>query len=381
MADPFEFWRMMWPSAAAQSLGHLAHAASAGAVLFQPARSQPDLATLANVRLDLATMLLRDRGEDDQVAAMPTLIVAPFALHDSSIADFAGEHSLAEAFAVAGLPHIAMTQWKSATEDMRHFGVDAYLSDLNVAVDDLGGRVALVGLCQGGWLATAYAARFPKKVGALVLAGAPIDLGAADSEITKSLAGVSPGMLESLVNMNGGRVMGQLALPIWAHAMRHEFDAQETLQRSDDPALLAKATAWNAYTVDLPGAYFLQTSEWLFRENRLARNRFPALGRFCCLERITMPIFVLAAEDDEIVALPQALAVKTLCPGADVTVRVVPGRHLSLFLGRDTLTHAWVDVTTWLKQVSASRLPDVKAPEPVLASSRSARARCRSVRS
>jgi poly(3-hydroxybutyrate) depolymerase len=277
MPDPFDFWRMMWPSAA-QSLGHFAHAASAGAGLFQPARNQPELATLENVRLDLATMLLRDRGDDDRGAAMPTLIVAPFALHDSSIADFARGHSLAEAFAAAGLGQVAMTQWKSATEDMRDFGIDTYLSDLNVAVDDLGGRVALVGLCQGGWLATAYAARFPKKVGALVLAGAPIDLGAADSEITRSLAGVSPGMLESIVNINGGRVMGQLALPIWAHGMRHEFDAQETLQRSDDPLMLAKATAWNAYTVDLPGAYFLQTSEWLFRENRLARNCFRHSG-------------------------------------------------------------------------------------------------------
>jgi poly(3-hydroxyalkanoate) synthetase len=332
------------------------------------------------VRLDLATMLLRDRGEDGARAAMPTLIVAPFALHDSSIADFAREHSLAEAFAAAGLGEIAMTQWKSATEDMRDFGIDAYLSDLNVAVDDLGGRVALVGLCQGGWLATAYAARFPKKVGALVLAGAPIDLGAADSEITRSLAGVSPGMLESIVSINGGRVMGQLALPIWAHGMRHEFDAQETLQRSDDPVLLAKATAWNAYTVDLPGVYFLQTSEWLFRENRLARNCFRALGRYCSLHGITAPIFVLAASDDEIVALPQALAVKTLCPQANITARVVPGRHLSLFLGRDTLTHAWVDVATWLKQVSALPLPDGRGLTPVLASSKSARGRGRSAR-
>ena len=44
-------------------------------------------------------------------------------------------------------------------------------------IGDLGGRASLVGLCQGGWLAAAYAARFPGKVAKLVLVGA---LGAAE---------------------------------------------------------------------------------------------------------------------------------------------------------------------------------------------------------
>ncbi|MDB5650248.1 MAG: hypothetical protein JWL62_1768, partial [Hyphomicrobiales bacterium] len=296
MADPFEFWQSLWPSAAL------------GAPFFQtPPQQQPELATLDQVRVDLSTMWLRERSCRRDCAAVPTLIVAPFALHDSSIADFALGHSLAEAFTNAGISSLAMTQWKSATEAMRDFGIDTYLADLNVAVDDLGGRAALVGLCQGGWLATAYAARFPRKVAALVLAGAPIDLSAASSQITRSLSGVSPQMLESIVGLHGGRVMGQVALPFWTRGMDRKFDARETLQCGDESALLAKADAWNVFTVDLPGTYFLQTSEWLFRENKLARNLFPVLGRLCDLGRIEAPIFVLAAKDDEIVALPQAV--------------------------------------------------------------------------
>jgi pimeloyl-ACP methyl ester carboxylesterase len=41
--------------------------------------------------------------------------------------------------------------------------IDSYLADLNIAVDELGPPVDLIGLCQGGWLALVYAARFPKK--------------------------------------------------------------------------------------------------------------------------------------------------------------------------------------------------------------------------
>jgi pimeloyl-ACP methyl ester carboxylesterase len=34
-----------------------------------------------------------------------------------------------------------------------------------VLIDELGGKVDLIGLCQGGWMALIYAARFPEKVG------------------------------------------------------------------------------------------------------------------------------------------------------------------------------------------------------------------------
>ena len=76
-----------------------------------------------------------------------------------SVADFAPGHSLAQTLAEADAGSIALTFWKSATAEMRDYGIDAYLGDLNVAIDDLGGRASLVGLCQGGWLAAAYAAR------------------------------------------------------------------------------------------------------------------------------------------------------------------------------------------------------------------------------
>ena len=113
-----------------------------------------------------------------------------------------------------------------------------------------------------------------------------------------------------------------------------DFTAEAALQCASEPAPIAKFDAWNARTVDLPGAYFLQTAEWIFRENRLARGTFPALGRMSRLCNIEAPIFVLAAADDEIVSLPQATAVKALCTRASVEIRVEPGRHLSLFMGR-----------------------------------------------
>jgi len=68
------------------------------------------------------------------------------------------------------------------------------------------------------------------------------------------------------------------------------------------------------------------------------------------LSKIEAPIFVLAASDDEVVALSQATAVKSLCRAANVAVRVESGRHLSLYMGRRTLDGAWWEIARWLKQ-------------------------------
>jgi poly(3-hydroxyalkanoate) synthetase len=360
MADPFELWRLIWSTAISRGLESLSEAVPGDAALDRGRRAgsidAASLPTLQRIRIELPTMLLLER-----VAAPPTvkpaLIVAPFAVHEASIADFADRHSLAQAIIEGGSDCVALTYWKSATAEMRDFGIDAYLGDLNVAVDDLGGRVSLIGLCQGGWLAAVYAARFPRKVARLVLAGAPIDTGAADSHITRTLSAVSTASIAQALALSGGRVLGSLSYALWSHDLAQGLTADASLQCAEDPALIVKFKVWDARTVDLPGAYFLQTAEWIFRENRLARGAFPALGRNVSLSDIAAPIFVLAAADDEIVALPQATAVKSRCGGTRVLVRVEPGQHLSLFMGRRTLATAWPEIARWLRQPDAAVAP------------------------
>jgi poly(3-hydroxyalkanoate) synthetase len=361
MAGPFEIWRLAWANAAARGFQHLADLIPAEAASREaaPIAVTPS-PVFGRVRLELSTMRLIEQREPTATQAPPTLIVAPFAVHEASIADFAEGHSLSRAMAESGAGYLAVTWWKSATVEMRDYGIDAYLSDLNVAIDDLGGRASLVGLCQGGWLAAAYAARFPAKVAKLALAGAPIDLAAAESHITRSLALVPLMTIAQLVALGGGRVFGAFASALWPVEPR-ESAAEEALQCAGDRQMVERFDKWNARTVDLPGAYFMQTAEWIFRENRLARGSFPALGRCVALSSITAPIFVLAAADDEIMALPQAIAVKSLCPETRVEIRVEPGRHLSLFMGRRTIGGAWREIGRWLAGRGSEAAP---APEP-----------------
>ena len=326
VADLFEPWRF-WPAFLSS------FEAASGA--------PPSFATLDSVLLELPTMQVRVRAADRGRAGVPVLIVAPFALHDAAIADFAVGYSLAAVLDRAG--PVALTRWKSATPEMRLLTIDSYLAELNVAVDELGGRAALVGLCQGGWLAAVYAARFPAKVAALALAGTPIDLAAAPSQIVDNVAATPSLMLQSYLAAFGGLAPGNHRRMVWTRDSL-DANAREALQIAPTPALQTAFDHWNSFTVALPGPFFTEATEWLFRENRLARGCFRALGRSCDLSGIEAPIFLLMARGDIIIPPPQTLAIKDLCPRARVSVRVAEGVHLSLFMGAEMLAGPWSEI-------------------------------------
>jgi poly(3-hydroxyalkanoate) synthetase len=178
---------LLWPGLAAASAGGFGFLlAKEFANLWdsQPgAREPPPWTTRNEVALELSSVRLRDFSTGS--GGIATLVCAPFALHGPMIADLAPGHSLVAALLGAGLRRVLVTDWRSATPEMRYFSIDTYLADLNVLVDQLGGTADLIGLCQGGWMALIYAARFPKKVRKLVLAGAPIDIAAGQSALSR----------------------------------------------------------------------------------------------------------------------------------------------------------------------------------------------------
>jgi poly(3-hydroxyalkanoate) synthetase len=109
---------------------------------------------------------------------------------------------------------------------------------------------------------------------------------------------------------------------------------------------------WYASTLDLPGAYYLQVVEHLFKENRLATGHFVALGREVDLSELRCPLFLLAAQDDDVVALDQIFATEHLvgCQPYALEKAVAPCGHLGLFMGREILTHIWPDIAGWLSR-------------------------------
>jgi len=354
---------LFWPIAAAiemESEGlrlfqdNLRYLAEAEAIEAPP---PPDWATGNRVILNLDTMRLRDFSAPDAPPnAVPLLVDAPYAGHSSTIADYAKGQSLVETLMAAGIERLLVTDWKSATPEMRDFDIDRYLADINVAVDSLGGTVSLVGLCQGGWMAAMYASRFPGKVCSLVLAGAPIDTDAGDGPIKNMAHELPLTFYEEMVTAGDGRMLGQYMLAGWKNMHPGEqyvgkfVDLYEHIEDRCYIQRTEQFERWYENPLDLPGRYYLQAIQFLFKENRFAKGEFIGLGHRLSLKDIRCPVYLLAGEADDITTKEQVFAAAHLVgtPKSQIEKKLVPGGHIGLFMGSRTLKEAWPAIGRWI---------------------------------
>jgi poly(3-hydroxyalkanoate) synthetase len=289
-------------------------------------------------------------------------LCTPFALHGSALSDLAAGHSLVAALRDAGVKNLFVTDWQSASPDMRFLGIDDYLADLNVMVDEIGAPVDLIGLCQGGWMALVYSARFPGKVRKLVLAGAPVDTMAAPSVLSALADGIPLEIFREVVRLGDDLVLGSKMLKLWGATSAEAEDIRQLLESDEaagSPAFARLEVAfrdWYGSTVDLPGTFFLEVIEKLYKRNEIVAGKFAALGKRINLANIKVPIFLLAARDDELVTPPQLFAVERLVATPPQHIRKLTAdcRHLGLFMGKRILHELWPDIAEWLIKSSTA---------------------------
>jgi poly(3-hydroxybutyrate) depolymerase len=216
----------------------------------------------------------------------------------------------------------------------------------------------LIGLCQGGWLSLVYAGRFPTKVRKLVMAGAPVDIAARQSRLSAKAEATPLVMFQSLVNFGDGRVIGRNLAKFWenetdANGIRESLQTVQPIGSSEFTQLEAIFKNWNSWTIDLPGTYYLEVIEKLYRRNELAGGSFVALGQKIDLSRLQLPMYLLAGSADEVVAPEQLLAVERLVGTQPKYVRheIAPCNHLGLFMGKRTLEEYWPKIVRWMKEV------------------------------
>lgn len=285
----------------------------------------------------------------------PTIILPPQAGHASTIVDYSESQSQVRTARDAGLEHVYALSWNPATEETAESSIEDYVDILDETVSRLGGRINLVGDCQGGWLAAIYAALRPDSVASLAVAGAPIDFHAGHSAIQEWVRGLSARgemrFYEKLVELGQGNHLGdnqilgfKLLEPpeevirlagLWGHIHDDGY-----VQRYTD------FENWFAWGQDLPGAFYLWIVEHLFIRNELVERKLRVDGRFVDLGKITCPVFMLAGTTDHITPPRQmfALAEHISTPKHAQHQQLVVAGHLGLFMGHAALEGAWTDV-------------------------------------
>jgi poly(3-hydroxyalkanoate) synthetase len=316
-------------------------------------RRPPEWTTPHEVVFEAPVARLRDfskpRVRRDLV---PTLVLPPQAGHSSCIVDYSAEQSQMRTIVEAGLERVLSLDWMGATPKTAGASIDDYLEVIDRAIEYCGGRVNLIGDCQGGWLAAIYAALYPERINTLTLAGAPIDFHAGEPVIHELLRQLAPGgdlrFYETLVAADGGVLKGERMLAGFVLIQPGaEISRQiELLLHIDDPAHVARYRGfedWFKHTQDIPGAFYLWIVRHLFRDNALISGELEVRGRRVDLANITMPLNLLAGATDHITPPDQVFALAGLASTPPDLVRrhVTNGGHLGLFMGHEALREHW----------------------------------------
>jgi poly(3-hydroxyalkanoate) synthetase len=263
----------------------------------------------------------------------------------------------------AGLPRAFTLDWIAAGASTADASIGDYLDVIDQAVDHAGGRVNLIGDCQGGWLATIYAALSPERINTLTIAGAPIDFHAGEPVIHELLKQMAPGgdlaLYKALIAQGGGVLKGEHMLT--GFIMIRPLDELKRhlalLRNLDDSAHVERYREfenWFKYTQDIPGRFFLWIIEHLFRDNQLVSRTLQVGDQVVDLRRLDMPINLLAGATDHITPPDQvfALAHEVSTPPHLIRHEITGGGHLGLFMGHEALRNHWPVILAAIREHS-----------------------------
>jgi poly(3-hydroxybutyrate) depolymerase len=316
------------------------------------ARRPPTWTTPHEVVFEAPIGRLRDFSTSRKRGLVPTLVLPPQAGHDSCIVDYSPEQSQMGAILASGLERAFTLDWIGATAQTADASVDEYLEVIDRAVDHCGGRVNLIGDCQGGWLATIYAALNPERINTLTIAGAPIDFHAGEPVVHEVLRLLAPGgdlhFYEGLVAADGGVLKGDHMLSGFVmiqpgSEIARQLELLWHIDDADHVARYRKFEDWFKFTQDIPGAFYLWIVEHLFRDNALISGTLEIGSQRVDLANLSMPLNLLAGAADHITPPDQVFALARFAstPAELVHRRVSTGGHLGLFMGHEALREHW----------------------------------------
>lgn len=300
------------------------------------------------IKLELQNVILRDfsTGEDETAV----FIIPPQAGHHSNIADYGKGKSLVEAALRAGIKSVYAAEWKSACFARKSETIDDFIISMQRCIEAIGQKVALIGLCQGGWQSAIYTALFPRDVASLTLAGAPIDFHAGESKIGMYSSLLPMIFYESAVAMGNGILDGRFLLTgfkMLNPAERFYGDYVDLYLNLDDEAYLAryrKFRDWYECTQDLPGAFFLQVVRDLFKGNKLIEGELRILGQRVDLGNINHPLFLVVGDKDDITPERQLFNMERFVSSKEIMKLTVPAGHIGVFMGSSVVRNYWPEI-------------------------------------
>jgi polyhydroxyalkanoate synthase len=212
-------------------------------------------------------------------------------------------------------------------------------------------NVNIVGICQGGTLATIYATLYPQKVRTLIPIATPIDFSSSEGllfEWAKTMDidaivdgfGVVPDAF-----MNVGFMM------IKPFARLEKYAA--ALDMYDAPDKLMNFLRMEEWIFDSPaqaGECLRQFVKDLYKENAFVKGTLNIGGKIAHLSNITMPLLNVYASADHIVPPSATLPLNDYVASTDTMFHEMSGGHIGIFVGAKAQRELAPAIAEWLVQ-------------------------------
>jgi polyhydroxyalkanoate synthase subunit PhaC len=240
--------------------------------------------------------------------------------------------------------------------------VSGYLDDCVTEMCKITGTsaVSMLGICEGGVFALAYAALEPARVENLVLTITPIDFHADLQEEsseqgfinvwTRSLTDADVDQMIEVWGVLPGEFMGAVSsmMTPMRSITKYNLDLVDVV---DDDAKLLNFLRMEKWLADRPHHAGEAAKQWLkelYQENRLVKNEWELGGRKVDLRHVTMPVLNIYAEADHIIPPPTVRALDGRLGTEDYTELGLPGGHIGMFVSRKSQALVGKGIVEWL---------------------------------
>ena len=234
----------------------------------------------------------------------------------------------------AGLTRAFSSTGSAPRRRPRTSAIDDYLEVIDQSVDLLGGRVNLIGDCQGGWLTTIYSALHPERVNTLTIAGAPIDFHCGEPLIHAWVEAMKLDFYRAPRGLRRRRAQGRVHARRLrrARAAGRDLQAPAAARRArrrgvprPPPPLRGLVQAHAGH----PGPFYLWIVEHLFRNNELLHGELQIQGETVDLRRIDCPVNLIGGAKDHITPPDQVYALADAVSTPPELVQPAPQRRRS----------------------------------------------------
>ncbi|MEM3916213.1 MAG: alpha/beta fold hydrolase [Candidatus Nitrosocaldus sp.] len=301
--------------------------------------------------------LLHYKGSDDGGVKgrerHPVLIVYAM-INRYHIMDISRDKSVVKRLMDEGLD-VFLIDWGHISYDDEDLSLDDYIHVLDEAVDRVRAlsnkdRISMLGYCWGGIVSLVYASLYKHKLNSLIVMAAPVDFDKDDGILAVWAKAIDARRLVAEYGHMNGQALDTAFLlrnPVRYTVMKY----LNLFKRINDRAFVETFYAverWLYNTPDVPGRFYEQIIEDLYKGNALIKGMLEVNGKRVDLKSIDIPLLTIVAESDDLTAPASTLAVNDHVSSKEKRVMSIPGGHVGLCISSIAHKQLWPSVARWM---------------------------------